>query len=243
MEFFEKRNRASNERIKELFIAKPDVISILSGGVTVTKAPREVKYRTAGYLDRDEKHLATGGRVRIIAGAYAAHAFPHTFLLTNSGVPDNFPDGPTEAALNASELRELGVPSSQILSQDQSFSTAQELLALAKLVTERGWENIAIISNDYHLERVKETLIHLEALAPREPHVHSAIRNLQNKHIMFIGAEKMLSMINPHYAQLFKRVESSPLFLERIAAEKRGIQALREKRYSQYQPKSKPDSN
>lgn len=107
---------------------------------------------------------AGGGKARAIAGAELYSAF-HDPILTLSQYPFVSPEEERDLGTELPKdfwkqykdyLTEVqNIPENMVLSETQSVDTYQGLLEVVKVAHEHGWETPVIISNEYHLDRIK----------------------------------------------------------------------------------------
>ncbi|MDP2648508.1 MAG: YdcF family protein, partial [bacterium] len=132
---------------------QPDAIIVLSGGSVPLdngKAGAE-GFRSSSYDDRDA-FGTLGGYARVRAGAVLAKRFPEACVITTSKRGD---EPVTHAAIQAQELQELGVPKERIILEERSENTESQLRESFSISAKRGWKHIAVVSNEYHIPRVR----------------------------------------------------------------------------------------
>lgn len=90
-------------------------------------------------------------------------------------------DAISEAAAGASYLRNRGVTTAELILEEGSRNTLENLRNARQLIRSNGFERLAIVSNRYHLARCWE-LAHGLGLEPRlyaaEPHPLGLLRQL-----------------------------------------------------------------
>lgn len=201
------------------FKKKYDVIFILGGGLKKDGN----SWRTLGFDEIDGFGLPTGDVLRVIAGSYVFKNGLSRNLVV-SGDKDqykNIPKAPTIATVMKKELIELKVPAKAIKTEHRSANTYQQLKAVLSVARTHGWKSVAIISNKYHLPRIKamiETGLHLRKLSP--------ITDL-------ISAEDILITYTP--AEWKKKIElfyKSEGMKKRISIEKLGIKDIKAGKYT-----------
>lgn len=89
-----------------------------------------------------------GDRVRLAAALYTRGRTP--FLVTSGSSLDGERDFSAETSALWSEL---GIPEAAIVRQAEPRNSAGEIAAYARLVEERGWRRVAIVSSARHLPR------------------------------------------------------------------------------------------
>lgn len=91
---------------------------------------------------------ALRGRAEKAAQLYTAGLAP--YVITTGGSAGS---RPTEAHVAAQVLQELGVPPSAILIEPLATSTEQSALYVGRIMRERGWSRVLVVSDSYHLTR------------------------------------------------------------------------------------------
>lgn len=127
-------------------------------------------WRTAMFDEHDD-FGCMGDRLRVIAASvlYKQLAKNGTEMrvLACGGrgqLLKRFPDVPAVAEVIARELEILGVCKSHILEEKKSENTYGQLRACDSLFRTHDWEDGVVISNEYHLPRVRALLRHGLAL-------------------------------------------------------------------------------
>jgi len=115
-----------------------DAVLVLGGGTKPQPAP--ARFGLAGPGDRVllGARLYRRGRVQ-------------TLVCSGRGVPGLSDEDLTEAT--SVIWQELGVDAAHIERLRTPFNTKQELQALQKLIAERGWRRVGLLSSGYHLPR------------------------------------------------------------------------------------------
>jgi len=127
------------------------------------------------------------------------------------------------AEIIAHELMGLGVSEKKIIKEPNSDNTYEHLVNLPGLIRKHKFENISIISNEWHLPRIK-TMI--EFMTPD-------LKNLlSNNKIKLVSAESVLIKNDPkEWASKIYKIRASKAFAARIRRENRGIQDIINSRY------------
>jgi hypothetical protein len=95
---------------------------------------------------------------RVEAGS-CLHRMNPSLLLIPSGGKSNLPtagDSPLIATVMAAELRELGVPSTAIIEETQSFTTQEHFIYCPEIARSRGWQatEIGILAPFWQFGRI-----------------------------------------------------------------------------------------
>ncbi len=207
----------------------PEAIFILSGGTV----KRERGITTASYSDLQGEFGVLGGKARIIAAAELAEYFPETKLvLTATYYPT--PSDPSQSSIMSQELIKLGVNKNQIVQEEVSKSTYDELREIVNLSLSENWKNIAILTNGYHVPRAEEMLNRLDELASDKDDdklVKQVHLFKEKTRKTFISAEEILPHRSTHYKGLLDELYQSEDYAKRLESEKRGVDALKSGTY------------
>lgn len=222
------------ERMKEIFHGvQPDAVVILSADI-VEAPERTIGYKSGSYADLDVRDLLSGAKARVIAGAEASKYFQDAEIVTDTRDRDLSRGRPTHAAVYADELRRLGVDQSRIVMEEESVNTIEELIETIKMAEQRNWKEVALISNDYHVPRIRELYARLEDFAQAHDtefwNAYTAFQ-IGNRSLQVVSAEDILPVRNPRYSRLIQEVHSLPEYGARVRAEQKGIEDLRNNKY------------
>jgi len=213
----------------------PEAIFILSGG---TEWSKERGYYTPSYDEPDFTGLASGAHFRVIAAAEAAKCFPEikivpTGKLITHGIAEK-EHFPNDAKVMADELVAMGVKEDQIMLEEESVSTLTELLEMIKMARENGWERVAVVTNRWHLPRVRmmyEKLETIEGLCSDEEKEMIEDFKQNGAEVKIVSAEDITDNISEEYKEQIKEIEQREAFKERLTAEQKGIEDLKSGRY------------
>ena len=207
----------------------PDAIFILSGGTV----KRDRGFTTASYGDTQGEYGVLGGKARIIAAVELVKYFPETKLvMTATHYPT--PEDPSQSSVMADELRKLGVKQQQIVTEEYSKSTYDELSRIVALSRDNKYRRVVVLTNEYHVPRAEEMLNRLGELAANRNDTNLVMdvsKFNEEVNTTFIAAEDILIKRNPHYAKVIKEVQKLPGYRQRLLAEDRGLEALRSGTY------------
>ena len=223
----------SRGKMEEIFQhQKPDAIAVFSMDIVAARGRED--FKSASYADLDVRGLVSGGKADVVAAAEVAKCFPEAMIVTDTRDRDASHNRPTHASVYASEIQRLGVPREHILMEENSVNTIEELAAIIKMAVNHNWHSVAIILNDFHVERTREMLAQLPSLAkPDDYEFAEAFRKFNDGggKIVFIKAEDILLVRNPRYARLLEKVRETPAYKKRVEAETQGLRDLREGKY------------
>ena len=241
---FEKHQQPGREAIpkylKELLGKDfhPELVVVLSGGIvkntSVAEKATGMSHRTPSYRECDDKGLVSGGKARVIASASLHEYFPDAEVLTMSHTKNKKDEEPSHAEVIAEEIQERGVPAEKIVQRKNSYSTISEIREIALHVKNGNMQNLVVISNEYHLPRVREMFNRAQELlgsGEENDEVEAALKGLDDANIVFVSAEDILKGKGKKYERLFEKIESSSSYQGRLKAEERGLKDLRAGKY------------
>jgi uncharacterized SAM-binding protein YcdF (DUF218 family) len=220
----------SEDPVEKIIGGKPEAVFVLSASTVKLPGTQagETKYKSTSYHDVDQHGLLGGGKYRVLAGAEIYKHFPDVKIVTTSRSMAGGEDEPTDAAVMASELEQLEVPKESIILEETSVSTMTMLYEMAKLANQNGWKSVAIVSNRYHLERLKEMFKKMLETSATDPALLQSINYLKdNTKVFFVSAEDILPVRKADYDRLEKVIQGTKAYQDRVAAEQNGIEALK----------------
>ncbi|WP_164491802.1 YdcF family protein [Staphylospora marina] len=83
-------------------------------------------------------------------------------------------DGITEAEAMKRFLTDRGVPADRIIKEDRSSNTKENLLYSARIIQEKKWTRITLITHDYHMHRALNYALQA-GLSPTPSPAHSEV--------------------------------------------------------------------
>lgn len=204
-----------------------DAIIILSGFLKKERAG----WRTTNF-DEGKNFEGLGDRLRIVAGAYLyKEAFlknPRVVVLVfgGSGSLCKIPNAPAVSDVMKKELMELSVPRAKIIKEKSSRNTFENLRESDKVFAKRGRQSAIIISNEYHLPRIKTMIEYYTDKLPHFASMFSAGR------LKLMSAEKIcLSYDERRWAPIIKRAYEGVPIKKRLQLEKQGVADIKKGRY------------
>lgn len=202
---------------------KIDAIIILGGGLTRGKNG----WRTTKFSDKGESDKALGDYLRVLAGSHLykeqLKRNPDFFILVSGGrgYLRKIKGVPAIADVLEKELIKLGVPQDKIYKERKSNSTYQQLKMIANLSSKNEWKKIGIISNSYHLPRIKALIENINDLRFLK-------RKLREKNLLLISAENaLLRHGKKKWKNIIERAQKSEWMKNRLILERRGIKQLK----------------
>ena len=114
------------------------------------------------------------------------------------------------------------MPKNKILTETKSGKTSSQLWELAKILKQKKIKEITLISNGYHLPRIKTMIKYL----PKLNQFYQKIK------IKFVAAEKVILAADKRkWQSVIKTAYQSQALKDRIKLEKQGIKDLTMGRY------------
>jgi len=190
------------------------VIAILGGSLV----QEEGRWRTTRFSDVG----GLGDRLRIEAAARMYRAAPRPPVLVVLGGRGTLgKSAPPVAEVMRRELSELGVLRSHIALERDSGNTYEQLRALVFLLPGTRDTRVLLISNRYHLPRIRAFVAHA-------PHLTRLRALSAEKRLRLVSAEQTLSAHAPKaWTQSIVRAYRSPALRRRLARERRGVRDIK----------------
>jgi len=192
-------------------------IAVLAGGL---KKEKDGTWRTTTFEDKGDKFGLDGHRLRIVAASYLYNNNPDfsIIVLGGKGQLKNVSDAPFISDVMREELISLGVAKESIIQEKRSGNTYQNIQELKKIILEKSFSHILIISNRCHLSRI-------HAMIERDENLN---KMLASRKIEIEEAENIAIQYDP---QVWKTVIASAYKSEamkkRIALEEKGVRDIK----------------
>ena len=177
-------------------------------------------YHPAGFTDSDPFGML-GSHIRIPAAAELYRAGCSGVFVFATGVSQRLrarfgPAVPAEAVVYAEHFRERAGDGPTVLVEAESVNTAGNVAAIARLARRHGWRQVAIVTNEYHVPRVRELL--RRAAAPVTAEI--------------LSAEALVMAARPgEYDAEINAGSAAPAGIWRMACERQGLADLYAGRY------------
>lgn len=197
------------------------IVALLGGGLLCD--PASGVWRTTTFEDTGDQFGVLGDRLRVLAGHCLWKHDPRItlWLLGGRGQCAELPQAPPVAQAMRQELRALGVPSDVIRTEEASGTTYRQLLALQDIIAEHTAAHIAIVSNAWHLPRIRAMLERADPLA--------ALRSLMaGGDVGLVAAEDVLTADDPaQWRDYVQSVYAQEGLRRRITLEAEGVRQIR----------------
>lgn len=178
--------------------------------------------------DKKEKWISSGllgDNFRIIAAKYLWDKNKNLFIIVSGGKGQlsHIADMEPLAQIMAKELVELGIDRKIIIKESRSYNTYEQMIKLAGLIKKYKFDHISIISNKWHLPRIKALIENIvTGLKPL----------LLNNKIKLLSAEKvLLKNDQKKWGVIIKKIYANPRTRNRIKMEKQGIKDILNGKY------------
>ncbi|MDD5554646.1 MAG: YdcF family protein, partial [Patescibacteria group bacterium] len=201
-------------------------IVVLSAGI---KRDKSGKWVSTDLIEAENFAGAPGGKARVMAASYIYKENPESFIVASGGHgSDKNIIGvkhPRLSKILKRELEESGVPDGKIIEENKSRTTYQQLLELQKITVEKGIRNIIIISNRYHLPRIR-------AMIKYGPGLNFLKKMLSDLNIKLISAENLLIKHRPgKWKKIIEKAYKSKDMIARIKLERKGVEQIKRGTY------------
>ena len=217
---------------QELCEGIPDSIFILARGIV----EHDGKFKSGSYAHIDLHGNMDGAKARSIAAAELHRYFPSTIVAANSYIKI---EPASYASVIASELEARNVPTEQIVTQEDSYSTFTELLELIKLIVAKQLNHVVVISNEYQMPRAEAMFEHLTELRDpqgysQKPDVQGALKEfakMSKIKVSFVTAEEILKRMDPRFANLIEEARKIPEWKATMERETAAAEQVRRGEY------------
>ena len=213
-------------------MATYDGVIVLCGGIE----KRNGKYYAAGYKENDGFGML-GGYMRLMTALilYLQNKTHHILFTTGITPKDIARFGknvPSEGMIYASQFlielhtikkhRYKASPPPIIIVEEKSTTTLENIRDSFDIILKNKWRRIAIITNHYHLPRVKALYVYISKMQKR----------VQTVQVSFLDAEKIMKTFNPlKYTKLIDAAYKSRIAKKRITNEHKGLSDLKNGKY------------
>jgi uncharacterized SAM-binding protein YcdF (DUF218 family) len=223
------------EAYERLCEGKPEALFILGHDVVKNKNTGEFKSGSYGHTDPIGR--IGGAKARSIAATELHRHFPRATLVANSWSTYTG-EYVSHARITADELKVRGVAASDIIVQENSYSTFTELLELVRLVVDNDWHHVVAIANEFQIPRAQAMLerigdLHDPKGESRKPEVREHIEKfLQTPaRITFVSAEDILSKKDARFKKIIDAAKQLPEWRATIQRDLESAQKVRDGEY------------
>lgn len=240
----------------------PEVFFVLGGGIReITNSKGTVSYKTSSYKGLYFPEKIGGAKARPIATVELSKYYPDAKIVTMSHRPNylsqfselaiRFTNSPTFAHVLSDELQKAGVNENRIITKPESTSTLTEIMEVVKLSAQRDWQNVAIVTNEYFIERTQTILDLLkdgykrtelgeqlqflfdpgeetDAFKNNWEKLEQGLAKFQDRNVraVFVSAENVLRKRSPHYETLISKLMKLDGYQNVLKQEKTGNDSI-----------------
>lgn len=201
-----------------------ETIVVLGGALVKDRCGH---WRTTNYYEGDNFGIC-GSRLRVIAAGFLYKDNQRQSVIVSGGkgqLKDVLPGKITLASVIKEELVRIGIPAKNIIKEEKSGNTYQQLKELQKIIKTGVFKNIIIISNKYHLPRLRAMIKYAGDLR-----VLKKMFNLSKLKIK--SAEEIAIKYKPKiWGGIIGRIYKSRELKERIKSEKQGAEQIKNGTY------------
>jgi len=171
-------------------------------------------------FDESDEYGVLGDRLRIEAGSflYQENKQLTVIALGGRGQLAKIPDAPAVSEIIKSELVKLNVPEKNIITENESGSTYDQLREMKKIIRKKNFGEAVIISNKYHLPRIRAMI---------EQWDRDLADWLYQGKISLLAAEEVIIKYQPERAEEIKRAYDTVAMRERIGLEQKGVSEIK----------------
>ncbi|MDE2001766.1 MAG: Gfo/Idh/MocA family oxidoreductase [Patescibacteria group bacterium] len=216
------RNRTPTQKRTpdKVFATKKEAIVVLGGALRKTKKG----WRTTNFNEGDDFGVA-GDRLRVLAAAElykSVRAKGGNALIMASGGKGHYrgTDTPPISSVIKSELVRAGVFAGDIIREGISNNTREQLAESVKLLKNRKIGKVTVISNRYHLPRIKAFI-----------ETDKGLRSLYGNFRLRSAEEILLKADSQKWKRKIADAYASESMKKRIALEKMGEKQIRNGTY------------
>ena len=192
-----------------------DYIFLLGGGIIQS---RSGEWRTCRFGEGDT-YGETFDFLRVKAAyeLYKKNNKLKIIILGGKGQYQHHTESNAVSAIIKKELSKLGVPAANLLCESRSSNTVSQLVAVAKYTLKLNLKSAYILSNNWHLPRVKCFIKYTPVLQKFQ----------RDTVIKYVSAEKILVQLNNEkWSPVLRKALKSQAFKERVKKEKKGIRDI-----------------
>jgi uncharacterized SAM-binding protein YcdF (DUF218 family) len=198
-------------------------IVILSAGV---KKNKNSTWSNTNLTKQSNQYGAPGGKQRAVAASYLHKIIPDSFFIACGGRGRDGKNAsvnrPNLCQITKNELLKLDIPENKIIVENKSNTTFEQLQELKKIILKFKLSPVIIISNKYHLPRLK-AMIGMDTILNRY---------LVGGKINLASAEKILLRYNSEkWKKIIEQAYSSKWMRDRIKKEMQGVKDIKNNNY------------
>lgn len=194
-------------------------------GGALKKDEKSGIWRTTRFDETGDRFGVQGDHLRVIAGALKYKINPENTIIIALGGKGQLRRVKGVEALSTvlkRELTALGVPGDKIIRESRSGTTYSQLRELKKIIKMMDLKKVQIISNKWHLPRIKAMM----SYGPHLKDIH------QLAEIEFVEAEAaVIKGEKGIWEKVIRRAYASKALKARIENEREGVRQIRSGKY------------
>ncbi|OHA13817.1 MAG: hypothetical protein A2909_00850 [Candidatus Tagabacteria bacterium RIFCSPLOWO2_01_FULL_39_11] len=201
-----------------------NVLVILAGGLVKEGG----RWRTTTFDDAGDNFGISGDRLRVVAASFLYKDKQGELVIASGGkgqLKDILPGKITLASVIKEELIKLGIPARNIIKEEKSGTTYQQLKELQKLLKKMAFRNVVIISNKHHLPRVLAMIKYVADLRPLKKMLNLPKLKIKSAEDIVIKYDSKV------WRKIIARVRKGRAMKERIKLEKQGVKQIKNGTY------------
>lgn len=181
-------------------------------------------WRTTTFDEKNARE-AFGDRFRVDAGIALYKKYPNAVFIASGGKGKlgKLLDAQTVSSVIKRELLEGGVSATNIIEEDISTTTYEQLKAIFNICKEHGFNSITFISNKYHVPRINAFLEEIPELISLYEGITIEVTSAED---ILIASDRKA------WETIFSEAYQHPTMKARILREERGVAMLRQGTYS-----------
>ena len=183
-----------------------DAVVVLGGNIRETS---QRGFVTTSFAEGSEKSIGAHARTLAAAELYKKGLSKLFIVSTGRTIPlkedptMQDPTKPTESSVMKAEMIRYGVPEKQIIEENISKTTQENAREVAKIIREKGFRTIGLLTSLWHLERSME-FFKLQGL------------DKEGVTIAPLSSEDIIADKSPRHAALVQLVKNSPTMKEKL---------------------------
>lgn len=195
---------------------KRNAIIILGGGLVKDK---NRQWHSTGF-----KGPVFASHLRVLAGGYLFKKNPASLIIASGGKGylKKIPGAPAVAQVIKKELIALDIPTESIVEEKSSNNTRQSLQKMKKFLLTRKVSSARIITNQYHINRVRAFINQDAAMK----------KMLKHNKIKLTAAESVVLKTKPELKNKIKKLYQSKKMKAVAALEKAGVRQIKNGTYN-----------
>lgn len=185
------------------------------------------KWRTINFNRQSMGGRLGGESIRVISAYYLYMANSDMFIISSGGkgIYKSVPGAMPVAEVMKDELIKLGVPDEKIKLEGDANNTYEQLIKLQGILLGGDLGSVSVISNKYHLPRIKAMIEHFSELSELKKMFKNLKVELKSAEDIVIEAD------SNKWRDAIESVYSGEAMNKRMIKEKKGIKDIKAGKY------------